>query len=203
MTEIYLDQNWQQIQPQRSVNETNFTSGSILFNFNVSGLNSVSIKDSYFIVKSSLARGDGTAHVVSDKVTYAHNWASALFTNVSVRVSGQEVSDCNQYNHLAHTLKMRQMIDEPLLGNNYRDLIDYDPDFTRRLNKHCYDIGTPLINIANGGPGESQREIRCGSNQTATANIYAGVTRLVTPFINLSISVYSTLVMDHYVVISP
>ena len=159
MTEIFLDQNWQQITPQRSVNETNFTSGSILFNFNVSGLNSVSMKDSYFIVKSSLLRGDGkTAHVLSDKVTHAHNWTSALFTNVSVRVSGQEVSVCNQYNHLAHTLKMRQLIDEPLLGNNYRDLIDYDPDFTRRLNKHCYDIGTPLINIASGGPGESQRE---------------------------------------------
>ena len=159
MTEIFLDQNWQQIQPQRSVEGSTFTSGSILFNFNVSGLNSVSMKDSYFIIKSSLVRGDGkTAHVLSDKVAYAHNWTSALFTNVSVRVSGQEVSVCNQYNHLAHTLKMRQMIDEPLLGNNYRDLIDYDPDFTRRLNKHCYDIGTPLINIASGGPGESQRE---------------------------------------------
>ena len=114
MTEIYLDQNWQQIQPQRGVDKDNFTSGSILFNFNVSGLNSVSMKDSYFIITSSLTRGDGTAHVVSDKVTYAHNWTSALFTNVSVRVSGQEVSACNQYNHLAHTVKMRQSIEANL-----------------------------------------------------------------------------------------
>ena len=65
MTEIFLDQNWQQIQPQRDVSAANFTSGSILFNFNVSGLNSVSMKDSYFIVKSSLTRGDGSVHVVS------------------------------------------------------------------------------------------------------------------------------------------
>ena len=145
MTEIFLDQNWQQIQPQRSVEGSTFTSGSILFNFNVSGLNSVSMKDSYFIVKSSLTRGDGTAHVVSDKVTYAHNWTSALFTNVSVRVSGQEVSACNQYNHLAHTVKMRQSIEANLLGNNYRDMMDYDIDFTRRLQKHCKGAGATVI----------------------------------------------------------
>ena len=145
MTEIYLDQNWQQIQPQRSVNETNFTSGSILFNFNVSGLNRVSMKDSYFVVKSSLTRGDGTFHAVSDKVTYAHNWTSALFTNVSVRVSGQEVSACNQYNHLAHTVKMRQSIEANLLSNNYRDMMDYDIDFTRRLQKHCKASGTLVV----------------------------------------------------------
>ena len=30
MTEIFLDQNWQQIQPQRDVSAANFTSGSIL-----------------------------------------------------------------------------------------------------------------------------------------------------------------------------
>ena len=54
MTEIFLDQNWQQITPQRSVNETNFTSGSILFNFNVSGLNSVSMKNSYLLLHRPL-----------------------------------------------------------------------------------------------------------------------------------------------------
>ena len=140
MTEIFLDQNWQQIQPQRDVSAANFTSGSILFNFNVSGLNSVSMKDSYFIVNSSLTRADGkTAHDLSQKITYAHNWTSALFTNVSVLVSGKEISACNQYNHLAHTIKLRQMYEENLLANNFRDMMDYDTDFTRRLNRHATD----------------------------------------------------------------
>ena len=57
MTEIFLDQNWQQINPQRSVDATSFKQGSIRFNFNVSGLNSVSLKDSYFMIKSSLTSG--------------------------------------------------------------------------------------------------------------------------------------------------
>ena len=145
MTEIFLDQNWQQINPQRSVDATSFKQGSILFNFNVSGLNSVSLKDSYFMIKSSLTRADGSKHLVTDRVAYSHNWASTLFTNVSVRVSGQEVSACNQYNHLAHTVKMRQMVDENKLNTNYRDAMDYDIDFTRRLNRHTRgsDDGNP------------------------------------------------------------
>lgn len=138
MTEVYLDQNWQQINPQRSVDATSFKNGSILFNFNVSGLNSVSLKDSYFLINSSLTMSDGTtAHQIQNRTTYAHNWASTLFSNVSVRVSGQEVSVCNQYNHIAHTCKMRQMVNEDMLNTNMRDMMDYDPDFTRRLYKHC------------------------------------------------------------------
>ena len=69
MTEIYLDQNWQEIQPQRSVTADTFAQGSILFNFNVSGLNSVSLKDSYFLIKSSLVRGAGGALEVKDRTT--------------------------------------------------------------------------------------------------------------------------------------
>ena len=150
MTEIFLDQNWQQINPQRSVDAISFKQGSILYNFNVSGLNSVSLKDSYFLIKSSLTQGAGAPHKLDDKVCYAHNWASTLFTNVSVRVSGQEVSACNQYNHLAHTVKMRQMIDENKLSTNYRDMMDYDIDFTRRLNRHT------KTDIA--GTGKTERE---------------------------------------------
>lgn len=138
MTEVFLDQNWQEVPPQRSVSADTFAQGSILFNFNVSGLNSVSLKDSYFLIKSSLVNGaTGGAHVITDKTTYAHNWTSALFTNVAFRVSGKDISYCNQYNHLAHTIKMRQMIDDGELKTNYRDMMDYDPDFTRRLNRHC------------------------------------------------------------------
>jgi hypothetical protein len=141
MTEIYLDQNWQQIQPQRSVTPDTFAQGSILFNFNVSGLNSISMKDSYFVIESSLVRGNSTNTTLNpleakDRTTYAHNWTGALFTNVSVRVSGQEISACNQYNHLAHTVKMRQLVEENLLNTNMRDMMDYDIDFTRRLNRH-------------------------------------------------------------------
>ena len=139
MTEIYLDQNWQEIQPQRSVSATSFSQGSILFNFNVSGLNSISMKDSYFLIKSSLVAGDGSVLTATDKTTYAHNWTSALFTNVSVRVSGQEISACNQYNDLAHTVKLRQMVEENLLKSNMRDSMDYDVDFTRRLNRHIVE----------------------------------------------------------------
>ena len=69
MTEIYLDQNWQQIQPQRSVDDKTFSQGSILFNFNVSGLNSISMKDSYFIIKSSLLKGsDDTALTLDHRI---------------------------------------------------------------------------------------------------------------------------------------
>ncbi len=125
MTEIYLDHTWQEIQPQGSVTAETFAQGSILFNFNVSGLNSISMKDSYFLIKSSLVRRAGGALEAKDKTTYAHNWTSALFTNVSVRVSGQEISACNKYTHLAHTLKMRQMIEEDLLKSNMRDAMDY------------------------------------------------------------------------------
>jgi len=138
---IYLDQQWQEIQPQRDVSASNFTAGSILFNFNVSGLNCVSMNDSYFIITSKLTKTDGTPLLMTDKITYAHNWCSALFSNVSVRVSGQEVSVCNQYNHIAHTIKLRQMIDENLLSSNFRDAMDYDIDFTRRLSKHCFRNG--------------------------------------------------------------
>ena len=166
MTEVYLDEQWNQIQPQRDVSAANFPNGSILFQFNVSGLNSVSLKDSYFLVKSTLSRGNGTAHVVTDKIAYAHNWTSALFTNVSVLVSGKEVSACNQYNHLAHTIKMRQMYEENILGTNFRDMMHYDIDFTRRLNRHATDNAVTqredgmktqdnktLINIRNGDNG--------------------------------------------------
>jgi hypothetical protein len=93
------------------------------------------MKDSYFMIKSSLTLSDGVSPLeTKDRTTYAHNWTSALFTNVSVRVSGQEVSACNQYNHLAHTVKLRQMVEENLLKSNMRDAMDYDIDFTRRLN---------------------------------------------------------------------
>ena len=166
MTEVWLDEQWNQIQPQRDVSAANFPNGSILFQFNVSGLNSVSLKDSYFLVKSTLSKGNGTAHVVTDKIAYAHNWTSALFTNVSVLVSGKEVSACNQYNHLAHTIKMRQMYEENILGTNFRDMMDYDIDFTRRLNRHATDNAVTeredgmktqdnktLINIRNGDNG--------------------------------------------------
>ena len=109
------------------------------------------MKDSYFLIESSLTRGAGEAHQLGDKVAYAHNWASTLFTNVSVRVSGQEISACNQYNHLAHTVKMRQMIDENRLSTQFRDMMDYDPDFTRRLFRHCKagEIYTPDPTPAN------------------------------------------------------
>lgn len=135
---VFLDTNWKEIAPQRSVTADTFAQGSILFSFNVSGLNSISLKDSYFLIKSSLVNGNGNVpHILADKTTYAHNWTSALFTNVSFNVSGVEISSCNQFNHLAHTLKMRQMIDDGELKTNYRDLMDFDPDFTRRLNRHC------------------------------------------------------------------
>jgi hypothetical protein len=141
---VFLDTNWKEIAPQRSVTADTFAQGSILFSFNVSGLNSISLKDSYFLIKSSLVAGSSAAgagvvaaHVIDNKTTYAHNWTSALFTNVALNVSGVEISSCNQFNHLAHTLKMRQMIDDNELKTNYRDLMDFDPDFTRRLNRHC------------------------------------------------------------------
>ena len=166
MTEIYLDQNWQEIQPQRSVSASTFAQGSILFNFNVSGLNSISMKDSYFLIKSSLVAGDGSVLTGTDKTTYAHNWTSALFTNVSVRVSGQEISACNQYNHLAHTVKMRQMVEENVLKSNFRDAMDYDIDFTRRLNRHIVDgkREDALTELSNG----AGTPIRSGDNSRYT-----------------------------------
>lgn len=155
MTEVFLDQNWTEVSPQRSISADTFSQGSIMFNFNVSGLNSISLKDSYFIIKSSLVAGNGggTPHVIANKTTYAHNWTSALFTNVAFRVSGKEISVCNQYNHLAHTLKMRQMIDDGELKTNYRDMMDFDPDFTRRLNRHCSDgiREDSMPEVSNGG----------------------------------------------------
>ena len=139
MTTVFLDQNWQEIPAQRSISADTFSQGLIRFSFNVSGLNSVSLKDSYFLIKSSLTNGDGTVNAKANRTTYAHNWTSALFTNASFLISGKEISKCNQYNHLAHTLKMRQMIDDGELKTNYRDMMDYDPDFTRRLNRHAFD----------------------------------------------------------------
>ena len=68
MTEVYLDEQWNQIQPQRDVSAANFPNASILFQFNVSGLNTVSLKDSYFLVESTLCRGNGTRHIVTDKI---------------------------------------------------------------------------------------------------------------------------------------
>ena len=102
------------------------------------------------MIKSSLTRADGTKHLVTDRVAYSHNWASTL---LSVRVSGQEVSACNQYNHLAHTVKMRQMVDEIKLNTNYRDAMDHDIDFTRRLNRHTRgsDDGNPEADPTQGG----------------------------------------------------
>jgi len=154
--DIYLEQVWQECQPQRSITADTFNQGSILFNFNVSGLNSVSLKDSYFLIKSSLTDNVGNMHDLTDRTTYAHNWPSALFGNVLFKVSGQEISQCNQYNHLAHTLKMRQMIDEGELKTNFRDMMDYDPDFTRRLNRHCAlgirDDGLAELSNSLGAP---------------------------------------------------
>ena len=170
MTEIYLDQTWQQVNPQRSVDAASFKQGSILFNFNVSGLNSVSMRDSYFVIKSSLVRQNSDTptainpHKIEDKVTYANNWCSALFSSVSVRVSGQEVSQCNQYNHIAHTLKLRSLIDENKISNNLRDSMDYDPDFTRRLYKHtnagpaAATVNFPTTSATPPFPTTSMRE---------------------------------------------
>ena len=52
MTTVFLDQNWQEIPAQRSISADTFSQGLIRFSFNVSGLNSVSLKDSYFLIKS-------------------------------------------------------------------------------------------------------------------------------------------------------
>jgi hypothetical protein len=181
---VFLDEQFQEIRPQRSVSADSFTAGSILFNFNVSGLNSINMNKSFFIIESKLtgidSKSDRVAHKLDDRVTYAHNWASCLFSNVGVRVSGQEVSVCNQYNHLAHTVKMRQMIDENLLNTNFRDMMDYDIDFTRRLNKHCgyQDTSYPqredsMLERGNAGNGETEEKyqswaIRSGDTKRYT-----------------------------------
>ena len=138
----YIDLNFEEISPQRSISGDSFTQGLCDWRFSISPSSGGAWipSMSYFLIEYTFSDTAGTgAPLSSTKMTLGCNWASNLFTASSFKVAQYEICNVNSFHAQTHTLKKRMgYVHEDFQGLAY-DRDGYDSDFSRRLARTSAD----------------------------------------------------------------
>ena len=97
-----------QIAPSRDCTTTNFTNGSQYYNIDCAGNKWWIPSRSYFRIRCSLKKGDGTTQLtLSDGIAPNYNLASCLWNSCEARIHGSPVSRVSEYVAQVDAIKNR------------------------------------------------------------------------------------------------
>ena len=138
----YIDLNFEEISPQRSISGDSFTQGLCDWRFSISPSSGGAWipSMSYFLIEYTFSNAAvNDSPLSSTKMTLGCNWASNLFTASSFKVAQYEICNVNSFHAQTHTLKKRMgYVHEDFQGLAY-DRDGYDSDFSRRLARTSAD----------------------------------------------------------------
>ena len=145
----YIDLNYEEISCSRNLTDGQFANGLQSFNFSItpSGGQCVIPPLSYFLIEYNWGdaknkSNDYTATQAlpqSKKIALQNNWVSCLYNASRFTLAQSEISVCNSSHAQAHTLKQRMKRNTEFFESLGYDLDGFDPDFSRRLARHCKD----------------------------------------------------------------
>jgi hypothetical protein len=144
----YIDLNYEEISPDRSVRDEQFSNGIQNWRFSIAptGGGCVIPNMSYMLIEYSLGKAVGGAPYApvepleqKQKITLQNNWASCLYTSARFTVAQSEISVVNSSHAQLHTLKQRMNYTTSFIEHLGADLNGFDPDFSRRLARNCSD----------------------------------------------------------------
>jgi hypothetical protein len=147
-TPKYIDVNYEELSPDRSISNQQLANGLINFNFSVapSGGGAVLPHMSYILCEYSFGEANpadpytANAALTQDKkIALQNNWTSCLFNACRFTVAQSEVSVINSSYAQANTLLSRLSKNNEYIEKLGYDLNGYDPDFSRRLARTCKD----------------------------------------------------------------
>jgi len=143
----YYDLNFEEISPDRSVANGQFGNGIQNWRFSVAptGGGICLPYMSYMLIEYAFGKAGTDAYSPTvpleqkQKITLQNNWASCLYTSARFTVGQSEVSVCNSSLAQLSTLKQRMNRTTSFIEHLGADLSGLDPDFSRRLARHCSD----------------------------------------------------------------
>ena len=144
-----LDINYEEISCDRNINDENWSNGLQNFRFSVSNSGDSSWLPalSYFVLEYSFGSANGATGKYtaneglkqSQKITLANDWVSSMYTAASFRVAGVDINNINNSLPQVSALKNRMKLKASDIDLLSGDLTSWEPDFSRRLSKHCID----------------------------------------------------------------
>lgn len=143
----YIDLNYEEISPDRTLADAQFANGLQNFRFSVapSGGGCVIPNMSYFLIEYSFGSAGSTAYTAttalkqSQKIALQNNWPACLYNAARFTAAQSEISVINSSHAQAHTLKQRMGRNTEFIESLGYDLNAFDPDFSRRLARSCSD----------------------------------------------------------------
>jgi hypothetical protein len=138
----YSEGNIIQVPPQRSVVGNQFTAGNIDYIFSVGRPNVFIPSESYFVVDYTLTYNNRQP-MMEDEIAPANDMCSALFTDCSVKLSGQDVSNINNFIPQASIVKKRLSYTRALQESSGLSVHGYDPSFVERQKLVSYNGQDP------------------------------------------------------------
>ena len=96
-TEGVSKNTYQQVPPNRPVNNASFSDGSIEYRFKTNSTKYWIPSRSYLRMRVKMSKADGTALLTSDDVAPVYGFASSLFQNAEFQMSGKTVSRVSDF----------------------------------------------------------------------------------------------------------
>ena len=144
-----LDINYEEVSCDRNVNDANWANGLQNFRFSVSnsGDSSWIPSLSYFVLEYSFGSANGKsdnytateALQQSQKITLSNDWVSSMYSGASFRIAGVDINNINNSLPQVSALKNRMKLKSSQIDFLSGDLTSWEPDFSKRLSKHCID----------------------------------------------------------------
>lgn len=138
-----MDQQFREINCQKSNTGVNFGQGVQDYNFNVGGATLWHPSKSYFKIKMKVTAGaggiQGIAPDVNDQVALADSVVGNLFDNVYFRGGGQDISSIVSFAPQASALRQRLTKSGAWLNSMGKDVYALDPSYTSRVNNISFD----------------------------------------------------------------
>jgi hypothetical protein len=138
----YSEGNIIQVPPQRSVVGDQFTAGNIDYIFSVGRPNVFIPSESYFMVDYTLTYNNRQP-MMEDEIAPANDMCSALFTDCSVKLSGQDISNINNFIPQASIVKKRLSHTKAWQESSGLSVHGYDPSFVERQKLVSYNGQDP------------------------------------------------------------
>lgn len=124
------------------MNGNQFTAGNIDYIFSVGKPNVFVPSESYFVVDYTL-KYNNRQPVMGDGIAPSNDMGSALFSDCSVKLSGQDVSSINNYIPQASIVKKRISSTDSWVKSTGLSVHGYSPSFTERQKLVCWDGQDP------------------------------------------------------------
>ena len=68
-----------------------------------------------------------------------------MYNSCAFRIAGTDIQNVNSFLPQSSMIKKRLRLDNNFMKNIAPDMLGYEPDFTKRLNKYCSNSVKPLI----------------------------------------------------------